>query len=565
MVKKYLGLILVSIFVASFLGISYGEELLSFSLDKIVIEEPDDVFYINIVNQSSKETILYEIDEFPEFLNIDPLEGRIFPLGEERLKVKFRRSAKFEKMDGEIVFIYAKKTSPRNLIYKRIKVEVNPLTSISTPTPTPIPSPSPTPSPTPTPTPSPTPTSTPTPTPTPMPSPSPTSTPTSTPTPTPSPTPTPVPLSIEIKDLGPVEKRPEIYKEGVGFVFLEDEIAVGETVKFQAIFDKDLFPSLDVLSWEVDPQTEVVKVEGDLGDIIYVKRNKVGTGHLTCKIFDKAGNVIGEGDVDFDVTVSAQALEDAKKLREEIAQKLKDAKAFYNERNLSDAKRLYSEVLSLDPQNKDAKYGISRVEKAERTQKKVLSIYGKAKYYLNKGDIKNAYLQIMTIGNYMWAFPKDDPIRKKVSSLKQKIISLYRPTSGKIRKYKAPGTNTYIYTGKSSNISLFSRNLGGLLVRKSEIPGFDTRYAFYAYDRGIIVKELKTGRWEGLYKDTKRTYTLDLAFLKVLSVNKGLIGQMGKGRTPGIMLFKGRLKVQIFDNGVMIYETNSNTLWYTLF
>ncbi len=309
----------------------------------------------------------------------------------------------------------------------------------------------------------------------------------------------------------------------------------------------------------------MVKVEGDLGEIIYVKRNEVGTGYLTCKIFDKAGNVIGEGYADLNVTVTAQAIEDARKLREEITQKLKDAKAFYNERNLSEAKRLYSEVLSLDPQNKDAKYGISRVEKAERTQKKVLSIYGKAKYYLNKGDMKNAYLQIMTIGNYMWAFPEDDPIRKKVSSLKQKIISLYKPTSGKIKKYKAPGTDIYIYTGKSSNISLFSRNLGGLLVKKAEIPGFDDRYAFYAYDKGIIVKELKTGRWEGLYKDTKRTYTLDLTFLKVLSVNKGLIGQMGKGRTPGIMLFKGRLKVQVFDNGVMIYETNSNTLWYTLF
>ncbi len=559
--KKHL-VILTLILLFSFVSLAYGEEIVSFSKNELLFEEIDDVFYIDIVNNSSKETILYEVDDFPEFLIVDPLEGKIFPMGEERIKVKYRKSAEFKEQSGEITFIYAKKSSPRNLIYKRIKVFVKPYVPKATPTTTPLPTPTFTVTPTFTPIPTPTFTPVPTPTFTPLP----TSTPTPVPTLTPTPVPTATPLAIEIRMLGVEGKRPVVYKEGLGFVPLKDEIAVGEPIKFEAIWDKNVVPESIGLSWSTDKDTEIVKMEGDFGELITLKKNSVGTGTLKCSIYGPDGNLLAEGETTFEVTISPQMLEETKKIKEEIKEKLKKAKALYDVRDLEGAKALYNEVLSIDPENKDAKYGLSRVDKAKRSQKKVISIYNKAKSYLNKGNIKAAYGQIMSIGNYMWAFPKDDPWREKVSSLKKRILSLYHEGGtglSKIRKYKAPGTNIYIYTGGKDILEAFAKRLGPVFV-KTEIPGFDDRYIFYGYEKGIIIRSLSTGKWEGVYR-TNKTYSLDLAFLKVLSADKTLLSKLGKGRTPGIMLFKGLLKVQLFQNGVIIKETKSNTIWYTVY
>ncbi len=553
--KKIFVFMFFIVFVFSFSLVALSGELLTFSKDALLIEDPEGIMYISVVNQSEKETVLYEIDEFPDFVVVSPLEGKIFPLGEERIKVRLKRGIEPEYKEGDIVFIYAKKSNPRNLIYKRIKVKFSPSY-------TPVPS-------TPSPSPSPTPTPTPLPILSPTPSPSPTATPTPYPSPTPTYTPIPLPIStpevIKIEKVGVVGERPLVYKEGMGFVPLDDEIAIGEEIKFYAVLDQELLSSFDSLSWESDPDTEIVKVEGERGEIITVKRGKKGTGSLLCKVFGKNGKVLAQGSLDFQVDIGEGVLENTKKVKEEISRKLKDAKSLYNMKDLDGAKAIYQEVLKIDPNNKDAKYGIARVEKAERTRKKVVSIYEKAKYYLKKGDIKGAYRQIMAIGNYMWAFPKQDPLRKEISSLKAKILALYTPTSGKIRKYKAPGTNIYIYTGTRANLSLFSKKLGTLLYKELEIPGFNARYKFYGFSKGLIVQELKTGRWEGIFKDFSKTYTLDLAFLKILTVNKKLISQLGKGRTPGIFLFKGRIKVQIFDSGVIVEEEESKTVWYKVY
>ncbi len=547
--KKIFVFMFFIVFVLNFSLVAFSDNLLTFSEDTLLFEDPEDVMYISVINQSEKETILYEIDEFPDFVIISPLEGKIFPLGEERIKVRLKRGIKLEYKEGDIVFIYAKKSNPRNLIYKRIRVKFAPNhTSVSS---TPSPSPSPTPTPTPLPTLSPTPT------------PSPTAIPT--PTYTPTPLPTSTPGIIKIEKVGVVGERPLVYKEGIGFVPLDEEIAVGEEIKFQAILDQELLSSFDSLAWESDPDTEIVKVEGERGEVITVKRGKKGTGSLLCKVFDKTGKVLAQGSLDFQVDVGEDVLENTRKVKEEISKKLKDAKNLYNIRDLDGAGALYQEVLKMDPNNKDAKYGISRVEKAERTRKKAISIYEKARYYLKKGDIKGAYRQIMAIGNYMWAFPKQDPLRKEISSLKAKILALYTPTSGKIHKYKAPGTNTYIYTGTRANLSVFSKKLGTPLYKESEIPGFNARYKFYGFSKGLIMQELKTGRWEGVFKDFSKTYTLDLAFLKILTVNKKLISRLGKGRTPGIFLFKGRLKIQAFDRGVIVEEEESKTVWYKIY
>ncbi len=555
-------------FVIFLFGISVSalsDEILTFSKSTILFEDPEDVVYISIVNQSDKETILYEIDEFPDFVIISPLEGKIFPLGEEKIKVRLKKGVKEDEAKGDIVFIYAKRSNPRNLIYKRIKVKFSPphesTTPVPTSTPVPILSPTPTPLPrvTPTPLPSPSPTPSPTLTPTPLPSPTPM------PTATPTPVPTSTPIAIKIENLGVLGERPIIYKEGIGFVPLKEEIAVGEKVKFQAVLSQDVLSSFDSLSWEVDPDTQIVKVEGERGEIIIVSRDKKGYGSLVCEVFDKNGKVFGRGSVEFQVTIGKDVLENAKKVQDEVSKKLKEAKKLYDMKDLNGAKALYQEILKIDPNNKYAKSGLSRVEKAERTRRKAISIYKKAKYYLEKGDLKGAYKQIMAIGNYMWAFSRQDPLRKEISSLKGKILSLYSPTFGKIKKYKAPGTNIYIYTGTRSNLSVFSKRLGALRYREVEIPGFNARYRFYGYAKGLIVQELKTGRWEGVFKDSSRTYTLDLAFLKILTVNKKLISRMGKGRTPGIFLFKGRVKVQIFDNGAIVEEEESKTIWYKIY
>jgi len=373
-------------------------------------------------------------------------------------------------------------------------------------------------------------------------------------------------MIIKIEKIGIEGERPTIYKKGIGFLKLKDEIAVGEKIKFKAIWDKDTISSFDTLVWETDMNTQIVKVEGEKGEVITVIRDAMGIGEISCEAMDEKGSVIAKGKTSFEIAYGPETLKETQRIQKEINEKLESAKVAYGNRSLDKALSLYNEILSIDPDNKDAKYGLTLVAKAKRTKAKVISLYNKASTYFNKGNIEAAYKTIMAIGNYMWAFSKEDPWRIKVSKLKKTILSSHTlgVSGGKIKKYIAPGTDLYIYTGSDRSFTLFSKKLGVILHREKEIPGFEDKYGLYVYQKGVIVKVLDTGRWEGIYK-TNKTHGLDLAFLKVLGANKTIISQMGKGKTPGIFLFKGRLKVQIFENGIMIYESKSKSIWYTFF
>jgi hypothetical protein len=209
------------------------------------------------------------------------------------------------------------------------------------------------------------------------------------------------------RQMGPA---PQIWKEGVGLVNAEQQIAVFQNVSMRAEVAPDPEKKPLRYQWTVTPGG--CTVGNDISQEITVNCSQTGSFQAKVTIKDRDGADLGSGSGTISVTISQQTLNDsAKKAKEtadktkntdEAKKKLDEAKADERKGKLDDAITKADEAAALDPANKEA---TTLAAKWKAEKKRVEEQLAKTKQFIDESKFLDAQRELIIAKNLHGNYP----------------------------------------------------------------------------------------------------------------------------------------------------------------
>lgn len=128
--------------------------------------------------------------------------------------------------------------------------------------------------------------------------------------------------------------------------------------------------------------------------------------------------------------------------------------------------------------------------------------------------------------------------------------------------------NTLITVGILSGAALLAQTSQPDDVTSSPyIKGYDRigvfkdDYSYAAYLKGIVIRQTASDK-AAMIAVTGVDYPIRPGFEKTLAKNPELASRLGRSLSPVVSIFDGKLQVQLFEGGTMLYEPLSNNNWW---
>ncbi len=157
-------------------------------------------------------------------------------------------------------------------------------------------------------------------------------------------------FDVKVDVLGTIGPKPKIWKEGVGLVPVDKGIAVFQNVGLKAT----VTPTAENLRYRWTLNEDSHFTGGSSSAEVRVNRSQTGMCQATVVVTDKDGIELGRGTGSFNVSISQDDLNTAKKASES-AEKVKEAKALNRKGQIDEAINKANEASQLNPQNTEAK------------------------------------------------------------------------------------------------------------------------------------------------------------------------------------------------------------------
>ncbi|MCI0487348.1 MAG: tetratricopeptide repeat protein [Blastocatellia bacterium] len=158
-------------------------------------------------------------------------------------------------------------------------------------------------------------------------------------------------FDVKVAVLGSIEPKPQVWKEGVGLVTVENAIAVHQNVAMRA----DVTPQVEGTEfryeWRVNEDSHIVG--GSASNEARFNRSQTGTCIATVIVRDQNGLELGRGSGTFAATISEDMMGGGAKAKE-AADKIAKAKEIVRKGQLDEAIALAEEAARLNPQNGEA-------------------------------------------------------------------------------------------------------------------------------------------------------------------------------------------------------------------
>ncbi len=166
---------------------------------------------------------------------------------------------------------------------------------------------------------------------------------------------------VKVSILGAEGPKPQLWKQGVGLVTVENAIAVHQFVGVRA----DVTPAESGLRFDWSLSDDTHFAGNSFTQQIRVYRSQTGTGVATVVVRDKNGIEIGRSSNTFAVTISQADLDNAKNMGG-TTEKLGNAMELVSQGKLDEGISQIDEVVKADPKNTEAA-ALSDKWKRERT------------------------------------------------------------------------------------------------------------------------------------------------------------------------------------------------------
>ncbi len=160
------------------------------------------------------------------------------------------------------------------------------------------------------------------------------------------------------RQMGPT---PQVWKEGVGLVEVQREIAVFQNVFMKAEVAPDPEKKPLRYQWKVTP--DGCTVGSDISQEITVNCSQTGSYQAKVTVKDRDGADLGGGTGTISVTISQNEITKAKDKKKELEEKLAKARALGQEGKFDEAIALVDDVLKIDPKREEAKQFLVQLKK----------------------------------------------------------------------------------------------------------------------------------------------------------------------------------------------------------
>ncbi|MBK7707519.1 MAG: tetratricopeptide repeat protein [Acidobacteria bacterium] len=218
--------------------------------------------------------------------------------------------------------------------------------------------------------------------------------------------------NVTVKVLGAEGPKPQVWREGVGLVTVENAIAVQQFVGLRA---------------EVSPLPENARFEWILNDDshfagnnvtqqIRVSRSQIGSCEATVIVRDKDGLELGRGSGTFNVSISQNELEKAKTAGG-AADKLNQAKNIAKEGRLDEAITIVDGVLKANPTNTEAATLSQRLKKERET---ITAQLAKVRTLIDQQRFAEASNELMVAKSLQNLYPPVLEIEKELNEKRSK-------------------------------------------------------------------------------------------------------------------------------------------------
>ena len=154
---------------------------------------------------------------------------------------------------------------------------------------------------------------------------------------------------------------PQVWKEGVGLVNVEREIAVFQNVSMRAEVTPDPEKKPLRYQWTVTP--DGCTIGSDISQEITVNCSRTGSYQAKVTVKDRDGADLGSGAGTISVTISQNEITKAKDKKKEMEEKLAKARALEREGKFDEAIALVDEVTKTDPKHDEAKQLLAQLKK----------------------------------------------------------------------------------------------------------------------------------------------------------------------------------------------------------
>ena len=172
------------------------------------------------------------------------------------------------------------------------------------------------------------------------------------------------------KQMGPT---PQVWKEKVGLVDVQREIAVFQNVFMRAEMTPDPEKKPLRYQWTVTP--DGCTVGSDVSQEITVNCSQTGSYQAKVTVKDRDGADLGSGSGPISVTISQNEITKAKDKKKEMEEKLAKARALEQEGKFDEAIALVDDVLKIDPKHDEAKQFLVQLKKEKSdADKKIAGI-----------------------------------------------------------------------------------------------------------------------------------------------------------------------------------------------
>lgn len=233
------------------------------------------------------------------------------------------------------------------------------------------------------------------------------------------------PLDVKVTVLGTEGPKPQIWKEGVGLVTVEREIAVHQFVNLRA----DATPAMDGLRFEWMLNEDSHFAGNNITQAIRAYRSQTGSCEATVVVRNSEGIELGRGTGNFNVSISQADLDKAKNMGG-TDEKLANAKALVSKGQLDEGIVLVDEVVRAAPKNTEAS-GLANKWKADRTT--IQTQLGKVRTLIDQQKFTDASKELSVAKNLHGLYPPVAAIEKELNEKSAKFDAGVRDAVASIK------------------------------------------------------------------------------------------------------------------------------------
>ncbi|HRH42839.1 MAG TPA: tetratricopeptide repeat protein, partial [Pyrinomonadaceae bacterium] len=212
---------------------------------------------------------------------------------------------------------------------------------------------------------------------------------------------------VRVNVLGAEGPKPQVWKEGVGLVTVENGIAIHQFVGLRA--EVSPLPENPRFEWTLNEDSHFAG--NNITQQVRVSRSQTGTCEATVIVRDKDGIELGRGNGTFNVSISQMELDKAKTMGGTNG-KLTQAKDIIKKGQLDEAIKLVDEVLKASPKNTEAAT-LSKKWKKDRTT--ITTQLAKVRSLIDKQMFPEASNELIVAKNLHNLYPPVLEIEKELN------------------------------------------------------------------------------------------------------------------------------------------------------